>query len=432
MRFVRVTFVVFIGCTPSRPSEPAPVDAAAPVLLQMVVGDQEICALAPLRAFCIGGPDRAGKPFSVRSGPPATAEVVGACHRSTEGVVRCQGVEVARGVASIAASPYALRADHTVLALDVDDDAAHATHYEERQRVATALGTVKKLVSGPHAACALRDDETVVCWTEPWTLSFTASMAAPQIRIVPGVSGVTDLFLYSWLQLCVLDHGGTVRCSTPPPEPLDGCVAHGDGVRCGRSRAQPKLALQGKTFDPVDLLARPLDVVLTGATSMAAFRWPAFELLEVARQSVLSDVDPGGCAVRADGVTCWNRSPCGGRKWTTSPVQGLPAGARLSLGANRGYAVTEDGALYTFPRRDVRPAVRGDDAHCDAEPAYLPPTVHATRMALPPVHDVAGGVVRVPQLPGYAAADCASLKDGSVACWTSDDTVALGTPVPVP
>lgn len=426
---------VAAGCTPPPPhvelalAEAGP-PAATPLRLQ--TGTREICALDSLRAFCISGALREGAPFSVRVGPPGTAEVVGACHRSEAGVVRCQGVESAQDAASIAASPYALRKDGTVVALDVDDDAEHARTYEHRRSLAASLGVVKKIVRGPHGACALRTDETVVCWTEPWTLSFGSNLAAPKVRIVPGVSGVVDLFMYSWLQLCVLDHAGTVRCSAPPPQPLDSCVMHGKDARCGRSRPGQAVALQGPTFDPADLMTRPLDVVTTGATSMGAFQWPAFEFLEVGGQSTLSDVDPGGCAARPDGVVCWNRSPCAGRRWTVAPVQGLPAGARLSFGAHRGYGLTADGVLYTFPRRDVRPHQRGDDPHCDDEAAYAPPTIHATQIKLAPVHDVAGGLIGVTAMPGYAAADCASLRDGSVWCWRSDADQPLGAPALVP
>ncbi len=432
------TALLLVLCACTRTSVPATelvADAAArpaphATPLRLSVGAHEICAFDELRAFCIGAPRRAGEPFSVRSGPPGTAEVVGACHRSTRGVVRCQGVELAQDASSIAAAPYALRKDGSVLALDLDDDETHVNTYEQRRLVAAALGTVKKLSYAHHAGCALRQDESVVCWTEPWTLGFTSKITAPKLRVVAGASGVADLVLHSWLQLCVLDRTGVVRCSPPPPQPLDGCVAHGDGARCGARKAGPTagLVLQGPTFDPALMLYRPLLPVTDAALSMAAFRWPAAEIVESPGERVIAALDPGGCAVRADGVVCWNMSGCAARPWLTTTVQGLPAGARITLGAQRGYALTEDGVVYTFLRRAAQQADRA--ARCDDGPVRAAPAVSASRLELPPAFDLAAGVLLEPS--GYAALDCVSLRDGSLRCWRVDAAGALGPALPVP
>lgn len=402
---------------------------------RLAAGQREICALGPSRAFCIARHGiRKGEPgFSVRSGPPGTVEVVGTCHRNTENVVRCQGVEVARDVISIAAAPYLLHADGTVTAVDLDDDETHAETYRARAEVATALGSVKKIVYGPHAGCALRLDATVVCWIEPWTMTFRKKVLPAKIRSAPGLTDVVDLFRYSWLSLCALDRSGTVRCSAPPPVPTDACLRRGAGVHCGLARHAHggKLSLLGPTFDPSGMLARPLQVVLDGVSTMLPFTNPAFEFLEVADEMGLSEVDPGGCATRGAAIVCWNRSPCD-RRFTNTEVQGLPPGAKLAaVGSDHGYALGDDGALFSFPRRDVDPSSRGDASTCEDRAAYAPPSIHATRMAIGPVQQVAGGEVAVPEIPGYTAADCASLRDGTLRCWTSQRGKPLGEPVVV-
>lgn len=450
-----------VGCTRREPAAAPPrgsvADAASHVetlerTTEMRVGAGEICAWSKgQRGVCMSR-------IGVRKDEPRVrtrvvdvsdaVEVSGPCTRDAGGRVRCDGRVVAEGVRSLAAFPYVLTENGTVLVLDEGD----ADILRARTEAVAPLVAVKKVVRGSHAACALFEDGRVRCWIEPWTFSFGSSVKArtPRVRPVPNVVDAVDVSLSSWMHLCVRTRTGTILCSSPAPEPADACVPQGDGARCGLAtrRDSPRVTMRGKSFDPADLLARPLEMVVEGASEWFTFLHPAVELPELTQHVELSDVDPGGCAVRGRAIVCWNRSPCApGRRWTISEVEGLPGGARLAaLGNDWGYAIDGGGQLFAFPRRDKDPSSRGDDALCD-DKAFEAPTIHTARVSLPlPVRSVAGGTVSggtvsmsivpggtvsTPTPPGTTALDCAALRDGSIHCWTAA-RAQLGAPFSVP
>ncbi len=409
----------------------ASVDANAGASFQLYRGSREICALGAVRAACITRRDGDEDGFALRNGPPGTLEVQRTCHRSSENVVRCQGVEVARDVVDISAAPYLLRKDGTVVAVDLDDGPKHSAIYEARHAIARALGVVKKLVYQPQAACALGERGEVRCWTEPWTFSAGDEVRPARLRRVPKLQNVTDLFLYSWLELCALDAAGVVHCSAPPPERAEVCERRVYGSRCGVQTWAPSSGgpiVAGAGFDPEELLARPLVAVLKGARAIqpfvrAADDWSgerdAFEAVQ------LSERIAAGCAEVDGEIRCWRRAECE-RTPAIATVTELPAGAQLlALGTERGYARSLDGALYTFRRIELARDGRGRCGVTVTDAGV--PQLRAERLPLAgPVRGVAAGAMTAVQ-PG-AEGSCATLEDGSVWCWLANPGEPLGAP----
>ena len=423
------------GCSPSvspgRPPSPRPVVSASavpPVTTtrvpwRLAANGFDLCVFREGDARCLDRIELRESEPGARLIPESDAvEVRGACRRHVDGRVTCRGVLRAERIASLEGFPYALRHDGTVVLVDEEED--HESERDGRAKVVASLRHVRKVATTSHASCVLFEAGTVSCWVEPESFSFGGKAGPIHVRPVPGVTQAVDLTLESWLHLCVRDEHGDVRCSARPPEPVDVCVMHGAGARCGRAGTHetPHAQLRGRGFDPAGLLARPLteEPVVRGASSLLAFEHRAYEFAEMSEQISLSESDPGGCAQRADGVWCWNRSSCNASgRFDASQVQDLPPTARLAATtADWGYALDRD-RLYAFPRRDDDATNAGDDSACADPATHRPPTLHAALWIPQGVRGVAGGLVPTGALPGYTPLDCASTEAATVVCWSA-------------
>jgi hypothetical protein len=345
------------------------------------------------------------------------------CFRDAASVVRCKGKEIARGIRSIEGFPYLLREDGTI---DVAAAESTASEQEARERVVRGVPPLDRIVATDHAACGLTrsPDKHVWCWAEP-LYPFSDDVEKPATRAakeVPGLAGVTDLFLQPWLTLCVSTGGGRVFCSAPPPAETSVCVLRGSkDVRCGAQTPGPggPPDLVGPGYDPRGLLERPLLAVpdVEGATAIVSYKRLAYQMGESPRRFYVSDIDEGGCTRERDGqVRCWERDPCSSKApWRSARVEGLSEKSRdLVLGAHDGYASGEGGELFRFPRRDVERSTEG----C-AKPS-APLTIHASSMRLPGrVTRISGGMFIAAREKAFIGVDCASLESGEDFCWRS-------------
>lgn len=352
-----------------------------------------------------------------------------ACFRTTDGVAVCHGREVARGVKSVAGAPYLLRDDGTVVVVR-DRDPAAAGVDALREAAVRKLPPLERLVAAEHATCGLTRSSQVWCWPEPaypYTMEIQVPVEPRPLR-VPGLTDVVDLTLMPWLTLCVRTRAGAVLCSAAPSRATDLCVLLGKSdVRCGPQDTGPRgpPGLAGAGYDPRRIFELALLRVpgLDGAdpaTTLSAYARLAYQNRESERRIYVSDLDEGGCARLASGaVRCWERDPCATRTpWRSSLVEGLPRGlARVALGANDGYGLTGEGALYTWARRSPRGRPTDD---CTKASAFA---LSAERVALrEPAVDIAGGTFVIEAEPMFAGVDCVTLASGKITCWRTDET----------
>jgi hypothetical protein len=266
----------------------------------------------------------------------------------------------------------------------------------------------------PQASCVLNDND-IRCRAP--AVCVAAENVEPPTIAVRTPAGATSLFVGGWQTLCVLDAAGAVHCSAPLGA-SGVCMARGGKHwRCGPETfegqsAQPSLA--GNGFDLCDAIARPLVRVpdLTRVASMKPYLHRAY-VSQVDGRLFPTELEDGGCAEGADGsITCFEPNRCEKAKpWRAMAVTGLPVVRSWLLGADEGYATTEDGQLFSWPRRSESPNAK--DKTCGAAPV-------ARRVAIADsVRTVVAGYVPQAQKPGYVAAGCALTKQGSVWCWTT-------------
>jgi hypothetical protein len=397
--------------------------------------DKSLCLATPAGATACAEPADDGPRLllAFRPRPKMTRLVEGAvrvpCFLTADDVAVCRGKEAARSVKSVAGAPYLLAKNGSVVVAHGFDPPLVVSD-ALRDATAKKLPPLERVVAAENATCGLDQSARVWCWPEP-RMPIAMRPIATHPTLVPGVADVVDLTLMPWLALCVRTKAGAILCSSAPAQRTEVCVLRGHGpkndLRCGVPPPDPDApAPEGGGYDPMTALEGPL-VAVPGfegadpAVTLAAYAGLPTYVSDREERVFVPNLDEGGCARLASGaVRCWERDICAaGSPWRSAAVQDLPKSAtRIRLGANDGYALTDDGVLYTWPRRS--PRVRRD-SHC-AEPAPL--VIRAERLALDePALDVGGGTFEVEGRPSYEAhvdLDCVTLASGSVRCWHTD------------
>ena len=220
---------------------------------------------------------------------------------------------VGSGVQVTAGAPYtcALKADNTVLCWGQIDGTD----------VASAQLDVVQVSAGSQHACAVKADGTVVCW---------GRNNEAQATVPAGLTDVTQVSAGLW-HTCALKSDGTVVCWVPiydddgnlPPDGLTGvtqihaaihhtCALINDGtVTCWGSNTY------GQTGVPAGL---------TGVTQISTGGYQS-------------------CARKSDGtVACWGSSPYG----DTDVPAGLNGVAQVSVGFNYACALKNDGTVLCW------------------------------------------------------------------------------------
>ena len=371
-----------------------------------------------------------------------------ACFRTTDGVAVCDGREIARDIKSVAAAPYLLRTDGRVVvahtsteALAPSDPHPAAAHKQDalRDAVVKTLPAFESVAGAEYATCGRTSTGEAWCWPEP-SYGFNEGVEVPLLPRavrVPAPGDIAEITLMPWLTLCARTKAGAVFCTGAAANDNVACVLRGrSDVRCGAvttsATAPPDLA--GTGYDPRLVLERALVRVpgIDDATSIFGYPRLAYFSRESERRAFLSELDEGGCArLSSGGVRCWERDSCAkGSPWRSTLVEGLPpAIARVALGANDGYALSQEGVLYTWSRRT--PRGRASDACTLHIPSAF--ALHATREEFPaPVSAIGGGTFVVDKEPMFAAIDCATLADGKLVCWRTDESAKVRIEVRTP
>jgi len=356
------------------------------------------------------------------------------CTLSTGGVALCNREAKVHGITSVSGAPYLLRTDGTVTVAHEDPSGRSAFSPMDpredafREAAAKKLPPMARLVATDHATCGLSLQGDVWCWPEP-SYPFSREVQAPLAPVpakVPGLGNAVELTLMPWLTLCVRTAAGLVHCSAPQSRTTDVCILQGkSSIRCGPQTEGPAGPpdLAGPGYDPRIALARPL-VAVPGidetdpAIGIAAYPRLGYHMGESQRRVFVSNLDEGGCArLRGGTIRCWERDYCAkAQPWRSATVLGLPPNIeRMALGANDGYALGKDGALYTWARRAGR---AGPDTECASKAPF---TLAATREPIAePVRTINGGTFVIDREPMIAAIDCATLVSGKVMCWRTD------------
>jgi hypothetical protein len=420
---------------PSSSTSSTPGVQVSPVPVAWQIGELGgmLCAFDPQRgAYCAspslvtlhGGDALGSLTLAHVPGSEGARELAAraACWRDATNGIRCGETEIAHDIESLKGFPYLLRNDGTIDVAGWNEPPSLAAL---RARSVHGLPTLLSVDATDHATCGVSSTGEVWCWSEPryW---FSDDVEKPAIRPaarVPGVTGASEIFMQTWLTLCARTTDGGVRCSAPTPARTEVCVLRGaTEIACGEETSGPNLPhdLAGAGYDPRRMLERRLVAIpgVSGATAIRGYAHWAYQTFESARRMFVSDIDEGGCALLTDGgVRCWERDGCArGTPWRSAPVEGLPP--RLpdfELGAVAGYAVTPEGTLFAWAKRDTV------NADC-TKPAPL--TIHAHRVSLGSgrgrVARVGGGVFQADRRPMVIPVDCAVLDSGDVWCWTGN------------
>lgn len=234
------------SATPSTSSRPTP----PPAPPRFFALGPRACLGAPSHPASCGQPSEqpgdAGPATSLPLRPiPGTATLVEAatrddCFLTADAVAFCHGREVARAVRSVAAAPYLLREDGTVLVIRAatDPDPIHAL----RASAAARLPLLDRLVATDLATCGLARTGEVWCWPEPaypYDLSLQTPIE-PHPAPVPGLADAVEIALMPWLTLCARTRAGAVLCSAAPARATEVCVLQGrSDLRCGPTTNAP-------------------------------------------------------------------------------------------------------------------------------------------------------------------------------------------------
>ena len=271
--------------------------------------------------------------------------------------------------------------------------------------------------AGYDSACALRSDETVVCWgaNDRGQLGDGTTTGRSMPALVSGLSGATSVSV-GWDHACAVLTGGGVRCwgsnasnqvSSPTGDPqvvpwaVPGLtdaitLAAGEGNTCA-VRASGKVVCwgindHGQSGDTHPTPTDPVQVTgISGATSVSA----------------------GGstsCAVLADRtVSCWGRGGFGqlgpsnfGSTEVPVAIPGLDDVKDVQVGAMHVCALRVAGDVWCWGHGEF--AELGDGAS----------TTRATPAPVP-------GLAQVASLSATAFTTCAAGSNGSVWCWGAND-----------
>lgn len=309
-----------------------------------------------------------------------------------------------------------------------------------RDAVAKQVPSLVKLVQTTTSACGITTEGQIVCWSEPFFFS-SATVETPvfqnAVHPIDGAAGIKDLFLQEWLDVCALANDGTVRCS-PPTQETHFCRVNGAAgpARCGInsegvSKRVGNVVYDGParptdTYDPRTVVARALVPVpgVNGARAIAPYASLAYVDFspDPGNPTAISiqKTRTGGCALDAEGVTCFDRDPCTKPKtgaspnWRTQRVGGAANITALALGDNDGYALDKDGNVLSWPRAK-------DECKAQA----------------PTAHRFLSGVRDILALESHgehhlsfvAPLVCAAMLDDTIRCWRTPKDAPVRVPL---
>jgi hypothetical protein len=248
---------------------------------------------------------------------------------------------------------------------------------------------VRQLSVAYRTGCAIDAAGSAACWSDP---AHPGKLAAPE--------PIAEVMTQDTFELCARGVSGQLYCAPPPALP-DALACNMTDLQCGSSAVEDPVL--HAPFDPIAPLHKPLVRVPLPFAATRLARDDDFQYgICMDTHLHLQASRGGGCALGPAGeVACFTP---GERTWTVSPVTGLPAVTAVWAGRGSDYALTADGALYTWPNPDRAPGG---------------PLV-ATKLDLPPITDVTPPLMIESGPSTKDRVRCALTRAGEARCWRAD------------